>query len=198
MPSPAPNRHAALALLLAAAGVMLDAVGLGATGAAHAEDGKAPAGAPLKVVVFDVEAVGLPGTQAMRDKLAAATGLLRKLVTERGYTVVDNAPQAKRIADNTPLSQCNGCDQRIAQALGADVEIATALQAVSAATYSLSGSVKDVKSDRVLRQGVVDVRGEDPGVWAHGVKFLLKERLFDPPLPADAAGLSAAEQGADR
>ena len=166
---------------------------LASAGAALAEDaGKAP----LKAVVFDVESVGLPGTPAMRDKLAAATALLRKLVADKGYTVVDTAPQAKQIADNTPLSQCNGCDQRIAKALGADVEVATALQEVSAATYSLSGSVKDVANDRVLRQGVVDVRGEDPNVWAHGIKFLAKERLFVPPLPADAAGLSSAASSA--
>ena len=173
---------------------------------AHAQDGgKEPgkeAGASLKAVVFDVEPVGLPGTAAMRDKLAAATALLRKLVADKGYAVVDTAPQAKEITANLPLSQCNGCDQRIAKALGADIEVSTALQAVSAATYSLSGSVKDVRTDRLLRQGVVDLRGEDGDVWAHGVKFLMRERLFEPPLPADAAGLSAAvtaaEKGADK
>ena len=149
-------------------------------------------GAGLKAVVFNVEPVLLPQTAAMRDKLKAETDLLRKLMSDRGFTIVDTMPQAKKIADSSPLSQCNGCDQDIAKALGADLEITTAMQQVSAATYTLSGSVKDVKTDRVLRQGVVDIRGEDPNVWAHGVKFLVKERLFDPPLPTDSAGLETA------
>lgn len=196
---PSPTRYALpFALLLAPSLAFASGVARAGESASPA----APAAAPLKAVVFDVESVGLPATPAMRDKLAAATALMRKLVADRGYAVVDTAPQAKSIADNTPLSQCNGCDQRIAKALGADIEVATALQGITAATYSLSGSVKDVASDRVLRQGVVDVRGEDAGVWAHGVKFLARERLFDPPLPADAAGLrdavAAAEKKADR
>ncbi len=139
----------------------------------------------LKAVVFDIEPVELALTPALKAKLKTETELLRQLVGAKGYTVVDTAPQAKKIADSLPLSQCNGCDQDIAKALGADIEVATALQSVSAATFNLSGSVKDVKTDRVLRQGVVDVRGEDPNVWAHGVKFLVKERLFDQPLPAE-------------
>ena len=49
-------------------------------------------------------------------------------------------------------------------------------------------------SDRGLRQGVVDIRGEDVNAWNHGMKFLVKERLFDPPLPNDAAGLKTAVQ----
>ena len=155
----------------------------------------APAAASgLKVVVFDVEAAQVPLTPDIRSKLAAETDLLRKLLGDKGFEIVDTTPQAKKIADNMPLSQCNGCDQDIAKPLGADLEVATALQPVSAATFTLSGSIKDVASDRVLRQGVVDIRGEDVNVWNHGMKFLLKERLLDPPLPNDRAGLQTAVQ----
>ena len=146
----------------------------------------------LRAVIFDIEPVELPDTPAIRDKLTAETALLRKLFSDKGYTVVDTSPQAKKIADNSPLSQCNGCDQDIAKALGADIEVATAIQAVSSATFNLSGSVKDVKTNRVLREGVVDIRGEQADVWTHGVRFLVKERLLDPPLPATAQALSAA------
>jgi len=158
----------------------------------------APASAEgLKAAVFDVEPVQLPQTPQMEARLKAATALLRKLIADKGFTVVDTAPQARKITDNLPLSQCNGCDQDIAKALGADIEVTTAMQQVSAAIFNLSGSIKDVETNRVLRQGVVDVRGESPDVWAHGVKFLVKERLLDPPLPTDKKGLSAAvEAGA--
>ena len=162
-----------------------------AAGTLAAGPSLARAGA-LKVVVFDIEPVEMTGATGLRGKLAAETQLLRKLFSDKGYTVVNTSPQAKRIADNLPLSQCNGCDQEIAKALGADLEIATAIQPASAATFSLSGSVKDVRTDRVLRQGVVDVRGEQSDVLDHGVKFLVKERLLEPPLPATAQELAAA------
>ena len=143
------------------------------------------------MVVFPIEPVEMPQTTQVRTKLAAETNLLRKLLSEKGFTVVDMAPQAKKIADNSPLSQCNGCDQDIAKALGADLEVATAVQQSSSAIYNLSGSVKDVKTNRVLREGVVDIRGDADDVWNHGIKFLARERLLEPPLPSDEAGLRA-------
>lgn len=147
------------------------------------------AAAGLKVAVFDIEAAGDSLPPAAKARLKAQSDMLRQLFAARGLTVVDTAPQAAKIKDNLPLSQCNGCDQDIAKALGADLEVATAVQAVSSVTFNLSGSIKDVKTDRVLREGVVDIRGMDEGVWAHGLKFLVRERLLTPPLPEDQAGL---------
>lgn len=150
----------------------------------------APASAAgLKAVVFDIEAAGDSLPPAAKTQLKTQSDMLRQLFAARGLTVVDTAPQAGKIKDNLPLSQCNGCDQDIAQALGADLEVTTAVQPVSSVTFNLSGSIKDVKTNRVLREGVVDVRGTDPGVWAHGLKFLVRERLLTPPLPEDQAGL---------
>ena len=149
------------------------------------------AASPLKAVVFDVEPVELPQTAAMRDRLKAESDLLRKIIADKGYAIVDMAPQARKIADNLPLSQCNGCDQDIAKALGADIEVTTAMQQVASAIFNLSGSIKDVATNRVLRSSVVDIHGDDVDVWTHGIKFLVKERLLDPRLPADAAGLKA-------
>jgi len=147
--------------------------------------------APLKVVAFDIEPVELLKTPAMKQRLATEGVLLRKLLTDRGLTIVDPAPQAKKIAENLPLSQCNGCDQDIAQALGAEIEVATALQQLTSSTYNLSGSVKDVATNRVLRSGVVSITGDSADEWNHGIKFLVKERLFNPPLPSDQAQLRA-------
>lgn len=117
---------------------------------------------------------------------------MRRQVAAKGLDVVDTAPQAAKIKENLPLRECNGCDEDIAKALGADVEIATAIRQASSATYDVSGSVKDVKTGRVLRQGLVDVHGDSPDEWAHAVKFLLKERLLEPPLP-DAVGQAAGK-----
>ena len=143
----------------------------------------------LKAVVFDLEPAGEPFSRNIQNRLKSESDLIRKLLTDKGFTVVDTAPQAKKIADKSPLSQCNGCDQDIAKALGADIEVTTAVQPASSVIFNISGSVKDVKTNRVLREGVVDIRGEGEDVWAHGIKFLVKEHLLDPPLPGDAAAL---------
>lgn len=152
----------------------------------------------LRAAVFAIEPVEMPNTPIIKTRLDAATELLRKLMTDRGFTVVATAPQAKRIADNLPLSQCNGCDQDIAKALGADIEVTTAVQQSSSAIFNLSGTVKDVRTNRVLREGVVDIRGEAEDVWNHGVKFLLKERLLEPPLPRDDAALKTMVDAAPK
>lgn len=143
----------------------------------------------LKAVVFDIEPVEEAKTPEMMDRLKKEGDLLRKLLTEKGITIVDTTPQSRKIADNLPLSQCNGCDQDIAKALGADIEVATAVQPASAVTFNLSGSIKDVATNRTLRSGVVDVHGTGDEYWAHGIKFLVKERLLEPPLPNTAEEL---------
>jgi hypothetical protein len=147
--------------------------------------------AGLKAVVFDLEPVEMPNTPQVRDLLAKESALLRKMLADKGYEIVDTTPQAKKIADNLPLSQCNGCDQDIAKALGADIEVTSAVQQSSSAIFNLSGNVKDVASNRVLREGVVDIRGQGEDVWNHGIKFLVRERLMEPPLPTDKAALTA-------
>ncbi len=147
--------------------------------------------AGLKAVVYDIEPVDMPDTPKVHDLLARESALLRKVLADKGFTIVDTAPQAKTIAGNLPLSQCNGCDHTIAEALGADIEVTTAVQQASAAIFNLSGTIKDVSSNRVLREGVVDIRGQGEDVFDHGVKFLTRERLLDPPLPGDAASLKA-------
>ena len=148
---------------------------------------------PLKAVVFAVEGVDLPATPQTEQRLQAATDLMRRQVAAKGLSIVDTAPQAAKIKENLPLRDCNGCDEDIAKALGADIEVATAVRQASSATYDFTGSVKDVRTGRVLRQGIVDVHGDSPDEWAHAVKFLLKERLLDPPLPGDAAALAAGK-----
>ena len=146
---------------------------------------------PLKAVVFDLEPVEVAMTPKLAERLRAETDLIRKMLTDRGVIVLDNGPQAKTIAARSPLSQCNGCDQTIARALGADIEVTSAVQQASSAIFNLSGNIKDVATNRVLREGVVDIRGESEDVWAHGIKFLMKERLLEPPLPVDEAALRA-------
>ena len=143
----------------------------------------AASAAERKAVVFAIEGVDLPASPQTEQRLQAATDVLRGQVAAKGFAVVDTAPQAAKIKENLPLRECNGCDEDIAKALGGDVEIATGVRQASSGTYDFFGSIRDLHSGRVLRQGLVDVHGDSPDEWAHAVKFLLKERLLDTPLP---------------
>lgn len=155
---------------------------------AAASLGPAPTFAAPRAVVFAVEGVEIPATAASRQRLDAATTLLRETIAAAGLVVVDTAPQAAAIAANLPLHDCNGCDEDIAKTLGGDLEVIAIVRQASAAIYDLSGSVRDLRTGRVLRQGSVDVHGDGPDEWAHAVKFLAKERLLQPPLAAQNDG----------
>lgn len=155
--------------------------------------------APLKAVVFDLELVdagtGPQTVEAARVKKASDD--LRRLLLDSGQvTIVDPAPQAAEIAKNLPLRTCHDCDLDIAKALGADIEVTTAMQKISTVILGFSGSIRDVKTGKVLRSGSVNIRGDNDDMWAHGIKFLVKDRFLDPALPQDAAALTAVVEKA--
>ena len=171
---------------LSLAGLAL-ALSLGASAPAQA--------APLKAVAFDLELVdsSLEGSGGVPpERLKQASEQLRKILADSGQvTVLDTAPEAAAISKNLPLRNCHDCDLDIAKRLGADVEVTTALQRTSDVILGFSGSVRDVRTGRVLRSGLVDVRGNTDDLWRHGIRFLVKERLLDPPLPASGDALRA-------
>lgn len=153
--------------------------------------------APLKAVAFDLEIVADSpmdrGSPAQTARAKKASDAMRRLLAGSGQVaLVDIAPQASEIAKNLPLRSCNGCDLDIARTLGADVEITTALQRSSSVILGFSGSVRDVRTGKVLRSALVDVRGDTDETWAHGTTYLVKNRLLDPPLPDGADALRAA------
>jgi hypothetical protein len=150
----------------------------------------------LKAVVFDLEFAGSPmeGPSGIApERLHKASEAIKAQIATSGQlTLVDIAPAKAEIEKNLPLRNCNGCDLDIAKSLGADVEVTTALQKSSDVILAFSGSIRDVKTGKVVATGVVDVRGNGDDAWNHGIKFLVKDRLLDPPLPASPEALRAA------
>lgn len=150
-----------------------------ASAQAHAE--------PLKAVVFDLEMIDTSldgGNAEQARRLALASNELRRLIGESGrVSIVDPSPQAGVIAQSWPLSKCNGCDEDIAKALGADTEVTSAVQKVSNLILSFSATIKDPKDGKVLRVGVVEIRGNSDEMWLRGIRSLVKNRLLETPLP---------------
>jgi hypothetical protein len=66
------------------------------------------------------------------------------------------------------------------------VTIIGLVQKTSNLILSFKVEVKDVRSGAVLRGGQVDIRGNTDEMWLRGVRFLVKNRLTDPPLALPA------------
>jgi hypothetical protein len=149
---------------------------------------------PLKAAVFGLELLdtseegtitGERSDQTQRVVLANAE--LRRLLDASGQIIgVDLTPQITEIERSTPLFSCKGCEQKIARSLGADVTIIGLVQKTSNLILSFKVEVKDVRSGAVLRGGQVDIRGNTDEMWLRGVRFLVKNRLTDPPLALPA------------
>jgi hypothetical protein len=147
---------------------------------------------PLKAAIFGFELLDTSAEGArtgeradQANRLALATAELKWLLEASGQIVeVDTTAQAATIAKGAPLFKCNGCERNIARDLGADVSILGLVQKTSNLILSFKVEVRDVRSGKLLRGGQVDIRGNTDEMWLRGVRFLVKNRLTDPPLTA--------------
>ena len=164
-----------------ATALLLLVIGLGAPAQARAE--------ALRAAVFDFEFMdssqegemfGARADEARR--LAAASEQLRRLLAEGGIAVVDLSPQRARVEQQAPLTKCNGCEADLARDLGADVAVTGLVQKVSNLILNLNVYVRDARSGDMLRVSSADIRGNTDESWERGVRYLVRNRLLEPPL----------------
>jgi hypothetical protein len=143
----------------------------------------------IRAAVFDLDFVdtSLEGAsgQARDDearRLALAGEMLRRMLAERGLTPVDLAPARERIAKAAPLTRCNGCELDLARELGAELAVTGLVQKISNLILNINVTIRDVRDGRTLRGGSVDIRGNTQETWSRGISYLVRNRLFDPPL----------------
>jgi Protein of unknown function (DUF2380) len=166
-------RRCALLVLLSLASPASDAVG--------AEG--------LRAAVFDLDFVdtsqeGASGTVRGDEtrRLALISDALRRLLAERGLTVVDLAPARERIAEAGPLTRCNGCDLDLARELGADIAFVGFVQKVSNLILKINVAARDTRDGQTVRAASVDIRGNTDESWSRGISYLVRNRLLDLPL----------------
>lgn len=152
--------------------------------------GPAPAlAAPEKAAVFGIELLdpNVVGGRAPRPeearRLALATDELRQAVAAHAVESVDLAPRAAEIRKDAPLYKCEGCAERIAKEAGAGLAVYGYVQRNTPQLLNLSITISDAGSGKVLRGGQVVIRGDTDETWLHGVRWLVKNRLFADPLP---------------
>ena len=145
------------------------------------------ASSPAAVFAIELAEPGVIGPRPLKPdearRLALATEALRREVAGRGLDPVDLAPQAAAIRRDAPLYKCEGCAEKIAQAAGAALVVYGYVQRSAPQVLNMTITLTDVASGKVLRGGQVVIQGDTDETWLHGVRSLVKNRLFAEPLP---------------
>jgi hypothetical protein len=147
----------------------------------------------IRAAVFDLDFVdtsqeGASG-KAREDeavRLAMVGDTLRRMLAERGITIVDITPSRAKIEQAAPLTRCYGCDLDLARELGADLAVTGFVQKVSNLILNINVIIRDARDGQALRGGSVDIRGNTDESWGRGISYLVRNRLFDPPLSLPA------------
>jgi hypothetical protein len=149
--------------------------------AAAAED---PRAAVFDLDFFDTSQEGASGMVREDEtrRLALISDTLRRMLAERRIIIVDLTPARERIDKAVPLTRCNGCDLDLARQLGASLAVTGFVQKVSNLILNINVVVRDARDGQMLRGASVDIRGNTDESWSRGISYLVRNRLFDPPL----------------
>lgn len=170
-------------------------------------DYEALAGAVQKTAAFfpfSMDDTSLQGSeeglsQAERDRLGKLDAILEQMLVATGkFTPVDTSGVApdtlaavKAASTHLKVWDCNGCDVDEAKKLGAQVSVAAWVQKVSRLILNVNVTIRDVASNRLLYGGSVDIRGDTDESWTRGLRYLVKDRMFQGPHTTGGAGTAA-------
>lgn len=150
-----------------------------------------PAFAGVKTAVFpfgliddsqEGEANGIREDQTKR--LALITRELDQLLVKDGrYEPVDIKPIENEIKAKAPIYKCNGCEDALARQVGAKLALIGTVQKVSNLILNINLYVRDVGAGKIVREYSVDVRGNTDESWSRSLRYLVKNRLFEEPVP---------------
>ena len=152
--------------------------------------GVCPAAAAEKAAVFPIElhdpaaAYGSRTRPVDAKKLTLVTDELRtSLQKQGGLELVDTAPAAKEVEQQGPLYKCNSCANDIGKGLGADLVVTGYAERGANQIFNLNVTIAEAATGKVVRGGQVTIRADDDNTWAHGMRWLVKNRLLAEPLP---------------
>lgn len=146
----------------------------------------AGAAEPVGVAVFDFELIDTSLEGEMRGRDPAETERLRRVTSalreafaaQDGYRVVDMTPAQAELEALPALESCNGCAVPVAAKLDADLAVTAFVRKISTLILYLGVTVYDVDTGAVRSRDVVSIRGNTDESWLHGLRFILRERLF--------------------
>lgn len=151
----------------------------------------APAAAGVKTAVFpfdliddsqEGEANGVRADQTQR--LALISRELRDMLVKDGrYEPVDIAAIRDEITAKAPIYKCNGCEDALTREVGAELAMIGTVQKVSNLILNINLYIRNVKTEKIVREYSVDVRGNTDESWSRSLRYLVKNRLFEEPVP---------------
>ena len=119
-----------------------------------------------------------PTTPEETERLHRLGTELRDALASSGrYEIADTAPVAERLAAGPAIRGCNGCELDYGRAVGADQIAFGWVQKVSNLILNINLVIEDADG-RKLHADSVDIRGNTDESWDHGLRWLLRERVF--------------------
>ncbi len=128
------------------------------------------------------EANGVRADQTRR--LGLITSELDAMLKKDGrYDPADLSPVEDQIEKVAPIYSCNGCEDALAKKVGAKLAIVGTVQKVSNLILNINLYIRDIEKQRIVREYSVDVRGNTDETWSRSLRYLVKNRLFEEPVP---------------
>lgn len=128
------------------------------------------------------EANGVREDQTKRLRLITSE-LDAMLARDGRYEPVDIEPIEDEISAKAPIYKCNGCEDELARKVGARLAMICTVQKVSNLILNINVYIRDVAAGRIVREYSVDVRGNTDETWSRSLRYLVKNRLFEEPVP---------------
>ena len=149
----------------------------------------AAAATPTAIFPFEIYDTSGEAPQADRtERLKMATRVLSEVLAKTGrYAPVDLGPYSAEIAALAPRYRCGGCFLPIARKAGADLAVVGVVHKVSSLISAMDIWIFDVAGGKDVAHLSGQIRGDTAEAYAHGVRFLVRNRLPDAPAADGAA-----------
>jgi hypothetical protein len=141
------------------------------------------ASAASSAAVFPFEFVDTSGERPSPDRdsrLEMATRVLAESLAESNlFAPVDLTPLAAEVKATSPRYECGNCFLPVARKAGAGVAVVSVAHKVSTLITTMDIWIFDVASGTAIVHASGQIRGDTDEAYAHGVRFLVKNRIVD-------------------
>lgn len=138
--------------------------------------------APQKIIVFDfyLDNTSLePSSDAEKARIKKISDELRANLQKSGqFEVIDATAAEKELSNVKQIGKCNGCELPVARKAGAQLVAYGWVQKVSNLILNFNLVIEDAETGKLVHGGSVDIRGNTELSWDHGLRYLLKEHVF--------------------